>query len=99
MSKFISKYRPTVFVNTGGGPQFLPKDYKEAIKPFKKDLESKNLIFANIDTIPGQLEYLRDGISTINVGQRPYEMGQKSAIILKDLLGGKEVQRSSTPVS
>jgi len=38
-----------------------------------------------------QLEYLKEGISTINVGQRPYEMGHWSIKVLNRLAAGKSV--------
>jgi ribose transport system substrate-binding protein len=77
-----------IFV-TGGGPQFKPEKYRKLIEPFKNDLKTGKLIFANIDTIPAQIEYLKEGIATVNVGQRPYEMGKWSVKILKLITDGE----------
>jgi ribose transport system substrate-binding protein len=71
-----------IFV-TGGGSQFLPEQYRKLVEPFKNDLKTGKLIYANIDTMPVQLEYLKEGIATVNVGQRPYEMGKWSVKIFK----------------
>jgi ribose transport system substrate-binding protein len=78
-----------VFLITGGGPQFIPEIYRKLIEPYKNDLKTGKLIFANIDTIPAQIEYLKEGIASVNVGQRPYEMGKWSVKILKILTDGE----------
>jgi hypothetical protein len=41
------------------------------VEPFKNDLKTGKLMIANMDTIPAQVEYLKEGIGTVNVGQRP----------------------------
>jgi ribose transport system substrate-binding protein len=35
------------------------------------------------------MEYLKEGIATVNVGQRPYEMGKWSVKILKMITDGE----------
>lgn len=89
MVKMIGNYDVDIFISTGGGSQFLPNLYRKAIEPFKNDIKTGKLIFANIDTIPAQIEYLKEGISTVNVGQRPYEMGKWSVTILKMITDGQ----------
>lgn len=91
MSAILTLYKVDVFANTGGGPQFLPKLYRKTMEAYKKDIKSGKLIFANIDTVPVQLEYLKEGISTVNVGQKPYEMGAWSVKVLQMLSSGEEV--------
>lgn len=89
MVKMIGNYGVEIFISTGGGSQFLPEQYRKAIEPFKNNIKTGKLIFANIDTIPAQIEYLKEGISTVNVGQRPYEMGKWSVTILKMITDGE----------
>jgi len=91
MVRMISKFKVNIFISTGGGPQFLPALYRESMKPFKIHIKTRKLIFANIDTTPVQLEYLKENLSTINVGQRPYEMGRQSLIALKKMTDGEPV--------
>ena len=91
MEVVLKFYEVDVFASTGGGPQFLPEQYREVIAPFKDKIESGELIFANIDTMPFQLEYLKEGISTVNVGQRPYDMGKMSIETLIKLSNGEKV--------
>lgn len=91
MVRTIGKFNVDIFISTGGGSQFLPALYRKSIKPFKDDIETGKLIFANVDTLPTQLEYLKEGISTINVGQRPYEMGEWSVKVLNMLIEGEVV--------
>jgi ribose transport system substrate-binding protein len=78
-----------IILVTGGGPQFKPEFYRKMMKPFKDDIKTGKLLFANIDTIPEQVEYLKEGIATVNVGQRPYEMGKWSVRILKMIADGE----------
>jgi ribose transport system substrate-binding protein len=89
VARMFGKAGVGIFISTGGGPQFIPEQYRKLIEPFKDDIKTGKLIFANIDTIPAQIEYLKEGISTVNVGQRPYEMGKWSMKILKMLTDGE----------
>ena len=41
------------------------------------------------DTLPVQIELMKKGLSTGQVGQRPFEMGDKSMYFLKDIKDGK----------
>ena len=91
MLRVFGDSHPDVFISTGGGPQFLPETYRKVIAPYKHALEAGQLIIANIDTIPEQLAYLKEGLSTVNVGQKPVEMGEKSLKVLHMLSEGKPV--------
>lgn len=83
MLRTIGRYNVEVFISTGGGSQFLPALYRETMAPFKDKIKMGKLLFANVDTLPAQLQHLREGISTVNVGQRPYEMGWWAIKVLK----------------
>jgi len=88
MLRAIDQYKVEVFIITGGGPQFLPKVYREIMAAYKGDIESGKLVLASIDTIPAQLQHLNEGISTVNVGQRPYQMGRWAAKVLNMITNG-----------
>ena len=41
------------------------------------------------DTLPMQIDLLKEGLASGNVGQRPFEMGYKAMYFLKDIKDGK----------
>jgi len=85
MVRTLTTFKVDTFISTGGGPQFMPKLYRSAISPYQAAIRAGEIIIASIDTIPVQLAYLSEGTSTINVGQRPYQMGKWTATMLKML--------------
>jgi ribose transport system substrate-binding protein len=89
VARLFGKSGIDIFIVTGGGPQFRPEQYRKLVEPFKNDFKTGKLMIANIDTIPAQIEYLKEGIATVNVGQRPYEMGKWSVKVLKMLTDGE----------
>ncbi len=54
-------------------------------------LKSKELIIIAGDTLPPQLDALKNGRSHAQIGQRPFEMGHRAPAVLIDLIGGKKV--------
>lgn len=80
------------FVPTGGFPQFIPQAYRNAVEPYRDRIESGDLALVVADTLPVQMELLKEGLSRGQVGQRPYEMGYQSMVFLKDLKEGKTVE-------
>lgn len=91
MVKVIDHYEAEVFISTGGGPQFLHTRHRKTMAPYKGIISSGQLVFASIDTNPVQLQHLREGLSTVNVGQRPYEMGKLALKVLKLISAGGKV--------
>jgi ribose transport system substrate-binding protein len=79
------------FVPTGGFPQFVPEAYRKAVEPYKDKIASGALALVVADTLPVQMELMKDGLSKGQVGQRPFEMGYKAMFFLKDLKDGKSV--------
>ncbi|CAN5268422.1 sugar-binding protein [soil metagenome] len=79
------------FVPTGGFPQFIPDANRAAVGKFKDKIASKSLALVVADTLPVQLDQMKEGLSLGQVGQRPFEMGYKSMFFLKDLKEGKTV--------
>jgi ribose transport system substrate-binding protein len=92
MEDILAKYPDLdAFVPTGGFPQFLPQAYRNVASKYKDRIQSRSLALVVADTLPVQLELLREGLSLGQVGQRPFEMGYKAMYILKDLKEGKTV--------
>jgi ribose transport system substrate-binding protein len=80
------------FISTGAFTQWSDNAYRQAIEPHKARLDSKDLVVVMADTLPMQMQQLKDGLSHGQVGQRPFEMGYKAMAILKDLKDGKTVE-------
>jgi ribose transport system substrate-binding protein len=63
-------------VPVGGWPLFAPDGWKNFVDPVKADVDSKKLALVAADTLPAELQLLKDGYVHVLVGQRPYEMGE-----------------------
>ena len=79
------------FVPTGGFPQFVPAAYRQVAEANVERIKEVGLALVVADTLPMQMDILRDGLSHGQVGQRPYEMGYRAMFILQDIVNGKEV--------
>ena len=77
------------FIPTGGFPQFIPDANRAAVGKYKDKIASKALALIVADTLPIQLEQMKEGFSLGQVGQRPFEMGYKSMKALLDIKTGK----------
>jgi ribose transport system substrate-binding protein len=82
----------TAFISTGAFTQWLDGAYRQAAEPYRDRLESGELSILVADTLPMQMEQLKDGLSVGQVGQRPFEMGYKAMFILKDIVEGNDVE-------
>jgi ribose transport system substrate-binding protein len=58
--------------------------------PYRSRLDSGRLVLVMADTLPMQIEQLKDGLSNVQVGQRPYEMGYRAMFVLRDLVNGRQ---------
>jgi ribose transport system substrate-binding protein len=93
LSDINNKYpKLDAFVPTGGFPQFAPEAYRKAAEKLKPRVADKSLALVVADTLPVQMQFLKDGLSLGQVGQRPFEMGYKTMFFLKDLKEGKTVK-------
>ncbi len=72
------------FVPTGGFPEFLPDACRNIAMRYKEKIASGKIALVVADTLPVQIELLKEGLATGNVGQRPFEMGYKAMYSLKD---------------
>jgi ribose transport system substrate-binding protein len=84
------------FVPTGGFPQFVPDANRAAVGPFKDKIANKELALVVADTLPVQLDQMKEGLSLGQVGQRPFEMGYKTMFALKDVKDGKAAPTDPT---
>jgi ribose transport system substrate-binding protein len=78
------------FTPTGGFPQFVPDAYRAAATPLKDRIASGDLALVVADTLPVQIDLLREGLSAGQVGQRPFEMGYKTMLFLNDMVRNKK---------
>ena len=74
------------FVPTGGFPQFVPDAYRNVASKVKDRVESKALALVVADTLPVQMDLMKEGLSLGQVGQRPFEMGYQSMIFLNQIV-------------
>ncbi len=92
MTDILAKEKDlTAFISTGAFTQWYDNAYRQAVEPYKAKMDSGDLSIIVADTLPMQMEQLKDGLSNGQVGQRPFEMGYKAMFILKDLKEGKQV--------
>ena len=75
----------------GGWALFAPEAYKGFVNAHRKAYDSGNLTLVMPDTLPVEVELLRDGYAQALVGQRPGEMGAKAMDLLLALRQGKPV--------
>ena len=63
------------FIPTGGFPQFVPDANRAAVEKYKSKIADKSLALVVADTLPVQIDQMKEGLSLGQVGQRPFEMG------------------------
>jgi len=80
------------FVLEGGWPQFAPQAYAQLTGQYMDRIKSKQLVLVVADTLPPQIEALKQGRSAVQVGQRPFEMGYQAPFVMKDMVEGKRVE-------
>jgi len=78
-------------VPVGGWPMFAPEGFKAFASKYKKDIDAGKFTLVVADTLKMQLELLRDGYANALVGQRPFEMGEKSMDVLLKIKKGEKV--------
>ncbi|BBN83211.1 sugar ABC transporter substrate-binding protein [Pseudoalteromonas sp. A25] len=91
----IRQPSPPIFVAVAGFAQFNPQ-YIEQLKPFKAQIAEHEITIVSADTENIQLQALSKGLSTENIGQKPYMMGRLSAQLLYDYIvkGQRPAQQS-----
>ncbi len=84
------------FIPTGGFPQFIPDANRAAVEKYKDKIASGELALVVADTLPVQIDQMKEGLSAGQVGQRPFEMGHKSMMALHDMAQGKPAPADPT---
>jgi len=84
------------FIPTGGFPQFIPDANRAAVSKYKDKIASKELALIVADTLPVQMDQMKEGLSLGQVGQRPFEMGYKTMFALRDIKDGKAAPADPT---
>ena len=76
------------FIPTGGFPQFVPDANRAAVEPYKEKIASGELALVVADTLPVQLDQMKEGLSAGQVGQRPFEMGYQVMMAFQQMADG-----------
>ena len=84
------------FIPTGGFPQFIPDANRAAVGKYKDKIASKALALIVADTLPVQIDQMKEGLSLGQVGQRPFEMGYKTMMALWEMKEGKPAPKDPT---
>lgn len=94
MEDILAKYPDLdAFVPTGGFPQFVPDAYRNVAMKVKDKIADGSLALVVADTLPVQMDLMKEGLSQGQVGQRPFEMGYQSMLFLLDIVAnGKNPQ-------
>jgi ribose transport system substrate-binding protein len=82
-------------VAVGGWPLFVPEGYRSFFNSNADRFKSGKLVAVSADTLPSELQLLKDGYVAALVGQRPFEMGEKAMDVLLALHQGKPVQQTT----
>jgi ribose transport system substrate-binding protein len=77
------------FTPTAGFAESLPDANRAAVAPYKDRIARNELALVVADTLPIQIQQMREGLSLGQVGQRPFEMGYKTMFALKAIKDGK----------
>ena len=97
MEDILAKYPDLdAFVPTGGFPQFVPDAYRNVASKVKDKIASGKLALVVADTLPVQIDLMKEGLSAGQVGQRPFEMGYKVIYAIKDMKEGKPAPADPT---
>lgn len=78
-------------VPVGGWPMFAPEGFKAFASKSKKDMDAGKFTLVSADTLKMQLELLNEGYANALVGQRPFEMGEKSMDTLLAIKKGQKI--------
>jgi ribose transport system substrate-binding protein len=84
--------RLDAFILIGGWAQFAPQAYAQVTDQVMDRLSSNDLIIIAGDTLPPQVQAFNDGRSHVQVGQRPFEMGQRAPDVMIQLINGETVK-------
>ena len=97
MEDILGKYPDLdAFTPTGGFPQFVPDAYRDVASKYKDKIADGSLALVVADTLPVQIDLMKEGLSAGQVGQRPFEMGYKVIYAIYDMANGKPAPADPT---
>jgi ribose transport system substrate-binding protein len=80
------------FILVGGWAQFGPQAFAQVTDQVMDKLENGDLVIVAGDTLPPQMQALKEGRSQAQIGQRPFEMGYRAPTVMIDLIEGNSVE-------
>lgn len=92
LKTIIDNKREIAFIAVGGWVQYF-EHYRENMEEYKEQIINHKIPFIIADATHTQRELLKDGLSYINVGQNPYEMGKQAIRTLYNIVKGKEYKK------
>jgi len=93
LTDLLAKYpKIDAVLDAGGAPQMVTQAYRGLMSKYSDRLKSNDLVMLFVETLPMQMDLLREGLSHGQVGQRPFEMGYRAMYVLNDLTAGKPVE-------
>ncbi|MBV9703772.1 MAG: sugar-binding protein [Methylobacteriaceae bacterium] len=93
LADILAKYpKIDAVLDAGGAPEMVTQAYRQLMAKYADRLKSNDLVMIFVETLPMQMDLLREGLSNGQVGQRPFEMGYRAMYVLNDLTQGKSVQ-------
>jgi ribose transport system substrate-binding protein len=92
LTDILAKY-PTIdaVLDAGGAPEMVAQGYRELMSKYDSRLKNNDLVMLFVETLPMQMDLMKEGLSQGQVGQRPFEMGYRAMYVLNDLVAGKSV--------
>ena len=92
LEDILGKYPDlNVVISVGAWPLSVQQAYRLIAQRYEARIRSKELVILSADTLPMQLEIVRDGLAHGLVGQRPFEMGYKVMFALAGIEKSEEL--------
>ncbi|WEJ57407.1 sugar-binding protein [Devosia sp. FJ2-5-3] len=88
---FTSNPDLDAFILVGGWAQFAPQAYAQVTDQVMDKLTNNELVIVAGDTLPPQVQAFNEGRSHAQIGQRPFEMGQRAPEVMMQLINGETV--------
>ncbi len=97
LEDILNKYpNLDAFIPTGGFPEFTGRAFDRVATEHKAQIDSGKLALVVADTLPIQIDQLKKGYASGNVGQRPFDMGYDAMKFLYDIKEGKPAPKDPT---
>lgn len=89
---FTSNPDLDAFILVGGWAQFAPQAYAQVTDQVMDKLTNNELVIVAGDTLPPQVQAFNERRSHAQIGQRPFEMGQRAPEVMIQLINGDAVE-------